>query len=127
MIGGFIHPGKPMANMYFVLFSYSKCRAFRRVYLIRAFFVDSVTQAQLLLRDLKIAQCNLTTLFVLNQLCHKFCIFLDVKLPPRAAFTAQIIGTLLGSILNFGLFLSLYPAEAILNYATFYSADELYR
>ena len=24
MIGGFLHPGKPMANMYFVLFSYSK-------------------------------------------------------------------------------------------------------
>jgi hypothetical protein len=24
MIGGFIHPGKPMANMYFVLYSYSK-------------------------------------------------------------------------------------------------------
>jgi len=24
MIGGFIHPGKPMANMYFVLFGYSK-------------------------------------------------------------------------------------------------------
>jgi hypothetical protein len=24
MIGGFIHPGKPMANMYFVLFSYSE-------------------------------------------------------------------------------------------------------
>ena len=23
MIGGFVHPGKPMANMYFVLFSYS--------------------------------------------------------------------------------------------------------
>jgi hypothetical protein len=23
MIGGFLHPGKPMANMYFVLFSYS--------------------------------------------------------------------------------------------------------
>ena len=28
--------------------------------------------------------------------------FSDVKLPPRAAFTAQIIGTLLGSILNYG-------------------------
>ena len=28
--------------------------------------------------------------------------FLDVKLPPRAAFTAQIIGTLFGSVLNFG-------------------------
>ncbi|KAF9036163.1 OPT oligopeptide transporter [Panaeolus papilionaceus] len=64
MIGGFIHPGKPMANMYFVLFSY-----------------NAVNQAQLLLRDLKIAQYT--------------------KLPPRAAFTAQIIGTLLGSVLNF--------------------------
>ncbi|KAN0125414.1 oligopeptide transporter, partial [Lactarius tabidus] len=64
MIGGFLHPGKPMANMYFVLFSY-----------------NSVNQAQLLLRDLKIAQYT--------------------KLPPRAAFTAQIIGTLFGSILNY--------------------------
>ncbi|KIK55154.1 hypothetical protein GYMLUDRAFT_76698 [Collybiopsis luxurians FD-317 M1] len=64
MIGGFLHPGKPMANMYFVLFSY-----------------NSVNQAQLLLRDLKIAQY--------------------VKLPPRAAFTAQIIGTLFGAILNY--------------------------
>jgi OPT family small oligopeptide transporter len=64
MIGGFLHPGKPMANMYFVLFGY-----------------NSVTQAQLLLKDLKIAQYT--------------------KLPPRAAFTAQIVGTLLGSVLNF--------------------------
>ncbi|KAH9083789.1 OPT oligopeptide transporter protein-domain-containing protein [Lactarius deliciosus] len=64
MIGGFLHPGKPMANMYFVLFGY-----------------NSVTQAQLLLRDLKIAQYT--------------------KLAPRAAFTAQIIGTLFGSILNY--------------------------
>ncbi|KAG6865789.1 hypothetical protein C0991_011781 [Blastosporella zonata] len=66
MIGGFIHPGKPMANMYFVLFSY-----------------NSVNQALLLLRDLKIAQYT--------------------KLPPRAAFTAQIIGTLFGAVLNFVL------------------------
>jgi len=64
MIGGFLHPGKPMANMYFVLFGY-----------------NSVTQATLLLRDLKIAQYT--------------------KLPPRAAFTAQIVGTLFGAILNF--------------------------
>ncbi|KAF4613761.1 hypothetical protein D9613_007594 [Agrocybe pediades] len=64
MIGGFIHPGKPMANMYFVLYGY-----------------NSVNQAQLLLRDLKIAQYT--------------------KLPPRAAFSAQIIGTLFGSVLNF--------------------------
>ncbi|KAG6857387.1 hypothetical protein H0H87_004749 [Tephrocybe sp. NHM501043] len=66
MIGGFIHPGKPMANMYFVLFSY-----------------NSVNQALLLLRDLKIAQYT--------------------KLPPRAAFTAQIIGTFFGAVLNFVL------------------------
>ncbi|KAH9176603.1 OPT oligopeptide transporter protein-domain-containing protein [Lactarius sanguifluus] len=64
MIGGFLHPGKPMANMYFVLFGY-----------------NSVIQAQVLLRDLKIAQYT--------------------KLPPRAAFAAQIFGTLFGSILNY--------------------------
>ncbi|KAF8120908.1 OPT oligopeptide transporter protein-domain-containing protein [Boletus edulis] len=42
---------------------------------------DTVSQAILLLRDLKIGQYT--------------------KLPPRAAFTAQIIGTLLGAILNY--------------------------
>ncbi|KAG2059197.1 OPT superfamily oligopeptide transporter [Suillus hirtellus] len=64
MIGGYLHSGKPVANMYFVLYGY-----------------NTVSQAQLLLRDLKIAQY--------------------AKLPPRAAFTAQIVGTLLGAILNF--------------------------
>lgn len=64
MIGGYLHSGKPVANMYFVLYGY-----------------NTVTQAQLLLRDLKIAQY--------------------AKLPPRAAFTAQILGTLLGAMLNF--------------------------
>ncbi|KAG1841045.1 OPT oligopeptide transporter [Suillus subluteus] len=64
MIGGYLHKGLPVANMYFVLYGY-----------------NSVTQANLLLRDLKIAQY--------------------AKLPPRAAFTAQILGTLLGAILNF--------------------------
>ncbi|KAG2062938.1 OPT oligopeptide transporter [Suillus decipiens] len=64
MIGGYLHRGKPVANMYFVLYGY-----------------NTVTQAQLLLRDLKIAQY--------------------AKLPPRAAFTAQILGTLLGAVLNF--------------------------
>ncbi|KAF8120919.1 OPT oligopeptide transporter protein-domain-containing protein [Boletus edulis] len=66
MIAGYLHPGKPMANMYFVLYSY-----------------NTVSQAILLLRDLKIGQYT--------------------KLPPRAAFTAQIIGTLLGAILNYFL------------------------
>ncbi|KAG1802883.1 OPT oligopeptide transporter protein-domain-containing protein [Suillus plorans] len=64
MIGGYLHSGKPVANMYFVLYGY-----------------NTVSQANLLLRDLKIAQY--------------------AKLPPRAAFTAQILGTLLGAILNF--------------------------
>ncbi|KAG2138132.1 OPT oligopeptide transporter protein-domain-containing protein [Suillus cothurnatus] len=64
MIGGYVQTGSPVANMYFVLYGY-----------------NSVFQAQLLLRDLKIAQY--------------------AKLPPRAAFTAQIIGTLLGAILNY--------------------------
>ncbi|KAG2138129.1 OPT oligopeptide transporter protein-domain-containing protein [Suillus cothurnatus] len=63
MIGGYLHKGLPVANMYFVLYGY-----------------NTVFQAQLLLQDLKIAQCA----------CH-----------PRAAFTAQILGTLLGAILNY--------------------------
>ena len=33
----------------------------------------------------------------------------DAKLPPRAAFTAQIIGTLLGAILNYCK--RVYPAS----------------
>jgi hypothetical protein len=39
MLGGYLHPGRPMANMYFVLFGY-----------------NSILQGQLLLRDLKFAQ-----------------------------------------------------------------------
>src|SRR6201990_1123103 len=39
MIAGYLHPGRPLANMYFVLFGY-----------------NSVYQGQLLLRDLKFAQ-----------------------------------------------------------------------
>ncbi|KAG6371067.1 OPT oligopeptide transporter protein-domain-containing protein [Boletus reticuloceps] len=66
MIAGYLNPGKPIANMYFVLYSY-----------------NTVSQAILLLRDLKIGQYT--------------------KLPPRAAFTAQIIGTLLGAVLNYFL------------------------
>ncbi|KAI0058142.1 OPT superfamily oligopeptide transporter [Artomyces pyxidatus] len=66
MVGGFLHPGKPMANMYFVLFS-----------------SNAVNQALLLLGDLKLAQYT--------------------KLPPRAAFTAQILGTILGAILNYSI------------------------
>ena len=61
MIGGFIHPGKPMANMYFVLYGYSKCHMLFWVLISspNTPFLDSVNQAQLLLRDLKIAQCKI--------------------------------------------------------------------
>ncbi|KAG2353183.1 OPT oligopeptide transporter protein-domain-containing protein [Suillus spraguei] len=50
-------------------------------YVLRSIRIQYCPQAQLLLRDLKIAQY--------------------AKLPPRAAFTAQILGTLLGAVLNF--------------------------
>lgn len=70
MVAGYLHRGKPMANMYFVLYSY-----------------NTMNQAQLLLRDLKIAQY--------------------VKLPPRAAFAAQVIGTLFGATMNFVLMSSI--------------------
>ncbi|KAG2157254.1 OPT oligopeptide transporter protein-domain-containing protein [Suillus clintonianus] len=74
MIAGYLHNGRPMANMFFVLYSY-----------------NTVSQALLLLRDLKIAQY--------------------AKLPPRAAFTAQIIGTLLGAVLNYVLMNSIIDSQ----------------
>ena len=64
MIGGYLHPGKPVANMYFVLFGY-----------------NSVSQAQLLLRDLKFAQY--------------------AHLSPRSTFTMQMVGTVIGGIFSF--------------------------
>jgi hypothetical protein len=60
-----------------------------------------VTQAQLLLRDLKIAQCR-NWFLIIMPIVLELLGFTDTKLPPRAAFTAQIIGTLFGSVLNFG-------------------------
>lgn len=57
-------------------------------------------QAQLLLRDLKIAQCR-NWFLIIMPIVLEFLGFTDTKLPPRAAFTAQIIGTLFGSVLNF--------------------------
>ena len=58
MIAGYLHPGKPMANMYFVLYSYSEssCVYLRDIGSI-SLLPDTISQAGLLLRDLKIAQC----------------------------------------------------------------------
>lgn len=36
----------------------------------------------------------------------------DAKLPPRAAFTAQIVGTLLGAVLNFSKGVQIYLNQA---------------
>jgi OPT family oligopeptide transporter len=64
MVGAFINPGKPLANMYFTLFG-----------------SNSVTQSLGLLSDLKLGQY--------------------MKLAPKCTFTMQIIGTVVGAILNF--------------------------
>jgi OPT family oligopeptide transporter len=64
MLGGYLHPGRPVANMYFVLFGY-----------------NSVSQAQLLLKDLKFAQY--------------------AHLSPRCTFTMQMVGTVVGSLFSY--------------------------
>jgi len=66
MIGSFMTPGKPLANMYFTLYG-----------------SNSVTQALSLLSDLKLGQY--------------------MKLSPKATFTMQILGTLIGAVLNFAI------------------------
>jgi hypothetical protein len=64
MIGGYLHPGQPLANMYFTLFGY-----------------NSVLQGISMVQDLKFGQY--------------------AKLPPRATFSAQVVGTLVGAIINY--------------------------
>ncbi|KAH6672407.1 OPT oligopeptide transporter protein-domain-containing protein [Halenospora varia] len=64
MVAGYIHPGKPLANMYFTVFGF-----------------NGVQQGQWLARDLKVAQL--------------------VHLSPKATFTAQILGAVIGAIFNY--------------------------
>ena len=66
LIGGYLHPGKPVANMYFVLFG-----------------ANAQSQALFLISNLKLGQYG--------------------KLSPICTFTVQIIGTLLGAIVNYAL------------------------
>ncbi|KAK3316743.1 OPT superfamily oligopeptide transporter [Apodospora peruviana] len=63
MIGGYLVPRRPVANMMFTLYG-----------------SNALVQAIGMLSDLKLAQY--------------------AKLPPRAAFTAQILGTCVGAVLN---------------------------
>ncbi|KAF5368291.1 hypothetical protein D9757_010530 [Collybiopsis confluens] len=64
MLGGALVPGRPVANMYFTLYG-----------------ENPVTQALLLLQDLKTGQYT--------------------KIPPRVTFTVQVCGTIIGGILNY--------------------------
>ena len=66
LIGGYLHPGKPVANMYFVLFG-----------------ANAQSQALFLIHNLKLGQYG--------------------KLSPRCNFAVQILGTLLGALVNYGL------------------------
>ncbi|KAG0699662.1 OPT oligopeptide transporter protein-domain-containing protein [Suillus ampliporus] len=89
MIAGYLHSGRPMANMFF-LCAHRYLRVLNLL-LICAPPQNTVSQALLLLRDLKIAQY--------------------AKLPPRPAFTAQIIGTLLGAVLNYVMMNSIIDSQ----------------
>lgn len=64
MLGGYLHPGRPLANMYFTLFGY-----------------NSVIQGISMVQDLKFGQY--------------------AKIPPRITFAAQIVGTLVGAVVNY--------------------------
>ncbi|KAJ9137170.1 OPT superfamily oligopeptide transporter [Pleurostoma richardsiae] len=66
LIGGYLHPGKPVANMYFVLFG-----------------ANAQSQALFLVNNLKLGQYG--------------------KLSPRCTFTVQIMGTLIGAVINYAL------------------------
>ncbi|KAJ3328971.1 hypothetical protein HDU76_008907, partial [Blyttiomyces sp. JEL0837] len=70
LLGGFVQPGKPVANMYFTLFGY-----------------NTTLQALGLLGDLKLGQY--------------------LKIAPRAVFGAQILGTVIGGILNYAITISI--------------------
>lgn len=74
MIGGYLVPRYPVANMMFTLYG-----------------SNALSQAILMLGDLKLAQY--------------------AKLPPRATFTAQMMGTVVGAILNWVMMNSIIKAQ----------------
>lgn len=80
MLGGYLHPGRPVANMYFTLVVCFRSIQWYRV-TNRVQGYNTVSQGQLLLKDLKLAQY--------------------VKLSPRCLFTVQLVGTLVGGGLSY--------------------------
>jgi len=75
MLAGYMFPGRPLANMYFTCYSY-----------------NALAQAQVLAKDLKLAQY--------------------VHLSPRATFVAQIMGCILGALFNFIIMLTTVRSQA---------------
>ncbi|KAF7530506.1 hypothetical protein PCG10_000006 [Penicillium crustosum] len=75
MLAGYMMPGRPLANMYFTTYTY-----------------NGISQGQLLLRDLKLAQQN--------------------KLSPKATFVTQIIGCVMGALLNYVMMISIVENQA---------------
>ena len=69
-LAGYMFPGRPLANMYFTCYTY-----------------NSMQQAQLLARDLKLAQY--------------------VHLPPRHTFVVQVVGCVIGAVLNWAMMLTI--------------------
>lgn len=98
MVGGYLHPGKPMANMYFVLYSSSVSR-------------DSCFANWYAKANSQILQVRLNSYYGTSRLpnvgvritpAQSYNWITDSKLPPQAAFTAQLIGTIFGAFLNYG-------------------------
>ncbi|KAK0108791.1 hypothetical protein ONS96_002636 [Cadophora gregata f. sp. sojae] len=74
-LAGYMFPGRPLANMYFTCFTF-----------------NSMQQAQLLARDLKLAQY--------------------VHLSPRHTFTIQVIGCVVGAIMNWVMMITIVDNQA---------------
>ena len=81
MIGAYLEPGNPLTNMFVSLFLYFEMTLLTfRIY-FTLFGYNTVSQGLLLLQDLKLGQY--------------------AKLSPRCTFTMQMVGTLVGAVLNY--------------------------
>ncbi|OKL61431.1 hypothetical protein UA08_03142 [Talaromyces atroroseus] len=74
MLAGYMFPGRPLANFYFTCFTY-----------------NATSQAQLLAKDLRLAQYS--------------------HLPPRITFVLQIIGCLVGALMNWVMMETIVSAQ----------------
>lgn len=75
MLAGYLFPGRPLANFYFTCFTY-----------------NTTSQAQLLAKDLRLAQQN--------------------HIPPRITFTLQIVGAVVGGLFNWVMMISIVQNQS---------------